>query len=54
MNNIPIFCDNSNAINIMKNLVQHSCTKHIEIRHNFIQDHVLKGDISIEFVNSLN
>ena len=54
MNNIPIFCDNTSAINITKNLVQHLCTKYIEIRHHFIRDHVLKGDISIEFVNSLN
>ena len=54
MNNIPIFCDNTSAINITKNLVQHSRTKHIEIRHHFIRDHVLKNDISIEFVDSLN
>ena len=54
LNNIPIFCDNTSAINITKNPVQHSCTKHIEIRHHFIRDHVLKNDISIEFVDSLN
>ena len=54
MNNIPIFCDNTSAINITKNFVQHSHNKHIEIRHYFIRDHVLKNDISIEFVDSLN
>ena len=54
MSNIPIFYDNTSAINITKNLVQHSGTKHIEIRHHFIRDNVLKGDISIEIVNYLN
>ena len=54
MHNVPIFCDNTNAINITKNHVQHSCTKHIKIRHHFIRDHALKGDICIEHVDILN
>ena len=32
--------DNSSAINISKNLVLHSCTKHIEICHYFIKDFI--------------
>ena len=54
LNNIPIFCDNTSAINITKNPVQHSRTKHNEIRHHFIRDHVLRNEIFIEFVDSLN
>ena len=54
LNNIPIFCDNTSAIYITKNPVQHSHTKHIKIKHHFIRDHILKNDISIEFVDSLN
>ncbi|RVW18191.1 Copia protein [Vitis vinifera] len=46
---VPIKCDNTSAINISKNLVQHSRTKHIEIRHHFLRDHAQKGDITLEF-----
>jgi hypothetical protein len=33
-----VYCDNTSAINISKNHVQHSRTKHIDIRHDFISD----------------
>ena len=33
-----VYCDNSNAIDISKNPVKHSRTKHIEIRYHFIRD----------------
>ena len=49
---IPIKCDNTSAIYLSKNPVQHSRTKHIEIRHHFLRDHVQKGDILLEFVNT--
>ena len=49
---VPIKCDNTNAISISKNLVQHSTTKHIEIRHHFLRDHVQKGDITLEFIST--
>ena len=35
-----------------KNLVQHSRTKHIDIRHHFPRDHAQKGDIILEFVST--
>ena len=47
---VPIKCDNKRAINITKNPVQHSRTKHIEVRHHFIRDHVEKGDDTLEFM----
>jgi hypothetical protein len=33
-----IHCDNTSAINISKNPIQHSRTKHINVRHHFIRD----------------
>ncbi|GJX88276.1 retrovirus-related pol polyprotein from transposon TNT 1-94 [Tanacetum coccineum] len=47
---VPIFCDNTYAITISNNLVLHSRTKHIDIRYNFIRDHILKGDIELHFI----
>ena len=49
-NKIPIKCDNTSAINISKNPIQHSRTKHIEIRHHFIRDHVQNENIILEFM----
>jgi len=54
LDHIPIRCDNTSAINLSKNLVQHSRTKHIEIRHHFPRDHVKKGDCVLEFVDTKN
>ncbi|XP_068504649.1 secreted RxLR effector protein 161-like [Phaseolus vulgaris] len=48
---IPLLCDNTSAINLTKNQVQHSRTKHIEIRHHFIRDHITNGECEIKFVS---
>ncbi|GKD36367.1 retrovirus-related pol polyprotein from transposon TNT 1-94 [Tanacetum coccineum] len=48
---ILVLCDNKSAIDLTKNLVLHSRTKHIEIRHHFLCDNVQKGNISIEKVS---
>ena len=47
---VPLLCDNESAINIAYNPVQHSRTKHIEIHHHFIRDHVARGDIELAHV----
>ncbi|GJU87151.1 hypothetical protein Tco_1294697 [Tanacetum coccineum] len=54
LDDVPIMCDNKGAINLSKNPVQHSRTKHIEIRHHFLHDNVQKGHISIEKVPSVD
>ena len=35
---LTIYYNNTSAINISKNPVQHSRTKHLEIRHHFIKE----------------
>ncbi|GJQ90958.1 hypothetical protein Tco_0002097 [Tanacetum coccineum] len=52
LNDVLIMCDNKGAIDLSKNPVQHSRTKHIEIRHHFLRDNIQKGNISIEKVAS--
>jgi len=49
---VPLFCDNTSAISIAKNPIQHSRTKHIELRYHFIRDHVEKGDIELLYVDT--
>ncbi|GJU53593.1 hypothetical protein Tco_1227307 [Tanacetum coccineum] len=41
-NRIPMYCDSKSAIAISCNPVQHSKTKHIDIRYHFIKEHVEK------------
>ena len=49
---VSIKCDNTSAISISKNLVQHSKTKHIEIRHHFLRDHAQKGILHLNLLES--
>ena len=54
LDHILIKCDNTSAINLSKNPIQYLRTKHIDIRHYFLRDHVQNGDISLEFVDAKN
>nr|GFA87814.1 uncharacterized mitochondrial protein AtMg00810-like [Tanacetum cinerariifolium] len=47
---VPIYCDSKSAIAISCNPVQHTRTKHIDMRYHFIKDHVEKGTIELYFV----
>ncbi|GJS02042.1 hypothetical protein Tco_0318550 [Tanacetum coccineum] len=47
LDDIPIMCDNKGAIELRNNPVQHSRTKHNEIRHHFLCNNVQKGNISL-------
>ncbi|GJY25214.1 putative ribonuclease H-like domain-containing protein [Tanacetum coccineum] len=50
--NTKIHIDNESTICIVKNLVYHSKTKHIEIRHHFIRDSYKKKLIRVEKIHT--
>ena len=49
---ILIFCDNTSAIALTENPVQHSRTKHIDIKYHFTREHVMNGTVELHFVPS--
>eukprot|EP00253_Pinus_taeda_P029867 PITA_29867 len=49
---ISILCDNISEINISKNLVMHSKTKHIPIKYHFLLEQVLEQKVKLEYVPS--
>ena len=46
-----VFCDNTSAINLSKNPIQHSKSKHIEISYHFIRDLVEERVVCLEFIH---
>jgi hypothetical protein len=54
LSKVPLLCDNDSAICMADNPVEHSRTKHIDIRYHFLRDHQQKGDIEIAYVNTQN
>ncbi|GJW77173.1 retrovirus-related pol polyprotein from transposon TNT 1-94 [Tanacetum coccineum] len=51
-NKIPMYCDNKSAIALCCNNVQHSRSKHIDVRYHFIKEQVENGVVELYFVRS--
>nr|GEW38498.1 retrovirus-related Pol polyprotein from transposon TNT 1-94 [Tanacetum cinerariifolium] len=49
---IPMYYDSKAAIAISCNLVQHSRTKHIDVRYHFIKEKVEMGIVELFFVGT--
>jgi hypothetical protein len=54
LSKVPLLCDNESAILLVDNPVEHSRTKHIDIRHHFLRDHQQRGDINIYHISTEN
>ncbi|GKA74135.1 hypothetical protein Tco_0780437 [Tanacetum coccineum] len=51
-NKIPLYCDNKSVIALCCNNVQHSKSKHIDIRYHFIKEQVENGVVELYFVRT--
>nr|GEW06650.1 copia protein [Tanacetum cinerariifolium] len=51
-NKIPLYYDNKSAIDLCCNNVQHSRSKHIDVRYHFIKEQVENGVVKLYFVRT--
>jgi hypothetical protein len=49
---IPIYCDNTSAINISKNPAMRSKMKHIPIKYHFLREQVAEKNIIVEYMGT--
>jgi len=47
-----LYVDNQSTISLAKNPVMHARTKHIDICHHFIREHLDNQDINLEYINT--
>lgn len=47
-----IYCDNQAAASISRDDVHHARTKHIDIKHHFIRQHIADGSIAIKWITT--
>jgi hypothetical protein len=54
LSKVPLLYNNESAIRLADNPIEHSRTKHIDIRHHFLRDHQQKGDIDVYHISTVN
>jgi hypothetical protein len=54
LSKVPLLCDNESAIRLADNPVEHSRTKHINIRPHFLRGHQQRGDIDVCHISTEN
>ena len=47
-----MFCDSQGAILLIKNQMSHDCTKHLEVRVNFILDCLDSGEVDLQKIST--
>ena len=49
---IVINCDNTSAINMSKNPIMHSRTKHIPIKYHYLREQVSQKAVKLEYIDT--
>ena len=47
-----LYCDNTSAVNISKNLVMHVKTKHIAIKYHYVKELVEDKQVKMEYIHT--
>lgn len=50
LDNIPLFCDNQNALKKAINPTCHVNSKRVEIWHHYIHEHVLSREVDLFYI----
>ena len=49
---MTLYCDNTSVINISKNPLMHTKTKHIAIKYHYLRELVQDKEVKMEYVNT--
>ena len=49
---VIIYYDNTSTVNMYKNFVLHSKTKHIAIKYHVLREKVVEKEIRLEYINT--
>uniref|UniRef100_A0A2N9IX43 CCHC-type domain-containing protein n=1 Tax=Fagus sylvatica TaxID=28930 RepID=A0A2N9IX43_FAGSY len=49
-----IWCDNTSAISLASNPVFHARTKHVEVDYHFVRERVVRGDLKVQFIPTVD
>jgi hypothetical protein len=49
---ISIRCDNKGAIELSDHATDHNRTKHIDIKHHFVRDHMHQKEVKVTYVET--
>ena len=49
---VTLYYDNTSSINISKNIVMHTKTKHIAIKYHYLRELVQDKEVKMEYVNT--